>query len=76
MSGRKPPASLPCPQCGHEWTTLAKIRGRNVNPARVGGAVLRGHHCPECQHSFVSVQRVASVDDLAEAAILYDEDVA
>ena len=70
---RRAPASLPCPLCGSEETALVTLRGR---PVRAGGAVIRGHRCATCQHEYVSVQRVASPDDMADAVLRYDERVA
>lgn len=63
---RRTPASLPCPQCGHERTNLVTLRGR---PIRHRDRVLRGHECPECAHRFVSIQRPATDDELYEAAV-------
>ena len=53
---------MPCPRCRSLDTKLVTRRGRPVRTD--DGGVLRGHHCHGCDYLFVSIQRVATSDDL------------
>ena len=52
--GRRPPASIPCPECGSDDTFLVR---RNRPPIRTpNGAILRGHICRACGLRYISTQ--------------------
>ena len=56
---------MPCPRCKSTDTELATRRGRPVRTD--DGGVLRGHKCHGCDNLFVSIQRIATGDDLRAA---------
>lgn len=58
------PCPLPCPNCGasNARTVTAHKRG----PRIINDKAVRGHECRACGHLFITVQRIATADELLE----------
>ena len=63
---RVAPGAMPCPRCESADTKIVTSRGRPLREP--SGNVLRGHKCRACGNLFVSIQRIATDDDLAASA--------
>lgn len=58
-------SAMDCPKCGGANCVSITYRAR---PKRINGGLWRGHECRDCGHRFVSIQRIASIDEIEAAS--------